>query len=71
VSDETEVDIDREVKAILLQAQGQARGILEEHRDDLDHLAGILLEKETLEGKELLHLLKKEVGEPAGFRNEP
>ncbi|MEA2459995.1 MAG: hypothetical protein QOH90_172, partial [Actinomycetota bacterium] len=30
------------------------------------------LEKETLEGKELLQLLKKEVtAEPVGFRNEP
>ncbi len=53
VSDETEVAIDREVKSILIQAQQRARGILTEHRADLDELAQLLLERENLSGRDL------------------
>ena len=53
VSEETEVAIDREVKSILLQGQQRARGILTEHRQDLDVLADLLLEKENLSGRDL------------------
>ena len=53
VSDETEVLIDREVKAILLQGQDRAREVLRERRDDMDKLATVLLEKETLERSDL------------------
>ena len=53
VSEETEVAIDREVKSILLQGQQRARSILTEHRDDLDSLAELLLEKENLSGRDL------------------
>ena len=53
VSDETEVAIDREVKAILTEAQENARSILRERRGDLDGLAEILLEKESLDRADL------------------
>ena len=53
ISEETEVAIDREVKAILLEARDKAGGILSDHRDDLDALAAVLLEKETLERRDL------------------
>jgi len=53
VSEETEVTIDREVKSILLQGQQRARGILTEHREDLDVLADLLLERENLSGRDL------------------
>jgi cell division protease FtsH len=53
VSDETEVAIDREVKAILLEARDKARRILTQHREDLDSLAEALLEKESLDRAEL------------------
>ncbi len=53
VSEETEVAIDREVKAILLEAQEKARSILSERRADLEALAGVLLEKETLDRRDL------------------
>jgi cell division protease FtsH len=53
VSEETEVEIDREVKAILIEGQGKARKILGEHRGDMDALAKILLDKESLGRKEL------------------
>src|SRR5918992_453704 len=48
VSEETEVAIDREVKAILTEAHEKARAILRDHRDDLDTLAEVLLEKESI-----------------------
>jgi cell division protease FtsH len=53
VSEETEVAIDREVKAILLEGQNKARTILSERRDDLDALADILLDKESIGRREL------------------
>ena len=53
ISDETEVAIDREVKSILVAARDVARRILAERREDLDQLAEILLEKETLERRDL------------------
>ena len=53
VSDETEVAIDREVKAILLDAQQKSRTILTDHRADLDALSKVLLERETLDRADL------------------
>jgi cell division protease FtsH len=53
VSEETEVAIDREVKAILLEAQEAARVILIDRRSDLDALSERLLEKESLDRKDL------------------
>jgi cell division protease FtsH len=53
VSDETEVAIDREVKAILGEGQQKARSILGDKRNDLDSLAEVLLEKESLDRKDL------------------
>jgi cell division protease FtsH len=53
VSDETEVIIDREVKAILVEGQEKARRILGERRGDLDALAAILLDKESIGRREL------------------
>ena len=53
VSSETEVAIDREVKSILLDAQERARKVVGEHRDDMDNLARILLDKESLDRKDL------------------
>ena len=53
VSQETETAIDREVKAILQEGQAKARAILSEHRHDLDVLAEVLLEKESLDRRDL------------------
>jgi cell division protease FtsH len=53
VSDETEMAIDREVKSILLEGQARSKEILAEHRSDLDELAITLLEKESLDRKDL------------------
>ncbi|HEU4480242.1 MAG TPA: ATP-dependent zinc metalloprotease FtsH [Actinomycetota bacterium] len=53
VSDETEMAIDREVKALLLEARDKAGRILSEHKEDLDNLAAVLLEKESLGRQDL------------------
>jgi cell division protease FtsH len=53
VSEETEVAIDREVKAILLDARRRAKGIIEERKGDLHNLAAVLLEQETLGRRDL------------------
>jgi len=53
VSPETETAIDREIKAILQEGQAKARRILSEHRHDLDVLAEVLLEKESLDRRDL------------------
>jgi cell division protease FtsH len=53
VSDETEVAIDREVKAILLEGQDKARRILRVRRSDLEELAVVLLERESIDRRDL------------------
>ena len=53
VSEETEVAIDREVKSLLLEAQDRARRILSSRREDLEALAEVLLDKESLDRRDL------------------
>lgn len=60
ISDETEVAIDREVKSLLLEGQEKAQKILSDKRQDLDDLAAILLEKESIGLREI----KEHFGEP-------
>ncbi len=57
-SEEVAAAIDREVRAMVTKAYDQARAILVEHRDWLDRVANVLLEKETLEGAELEDVLE-------------
>jgi ATP-dependent Zn protease len=57
VSDETEMVIDTEVRSILREAHEKAGGILTDHREQLDALATLLLERETLERPDLEHHL--------------
>jgi cell division protease FtsH len=51
-SEETAGIIDEEVKAIVDKAYGKAKQILSEHIDKLHAVAGVLLEKEKIEGEE-------------------
>jgi len=53
VSEEAQMLIDREVKAILLEGRDKARKIVSDHREDIDGLAAILLDKENLTRKDL------------------
>ncbi|MFC3674554.1 ATP-dependent zinc metalloprotease FtsH [Ferrovibrio xuzhouensis] len=61
VSDATARLIDEEIRRIIDDAEGNARRILTEHREDLDKIAQALLEYETLSGDEVRALLR---GEP-------
>ena len=56
-SEETLREIDLEVKMILGEQKARATAILTEHRDKLDKLAAELLEKETLDTKQIHELL--------------
>ncbi|HEY0311728.1 MAG TPA: ATP-dependent zinc metalloprotease FtsH [Allosphingosinicella sp.] len=52
VSEQTAQLIDQEVRHLIEEAEGIARGVLTEHIDELHRLAGALLEYETLNGEE-------------------
>ena len=56
-SPETAKRIDDEVHRIMHEAHERARAILEERRDQLDTMAAVLLERETVEGEALEALL--------------
>ena len=52
-SEKTAVDIDEEVKGIVMDAYKNAKDLLTENRDLLEVFAKTLLEKETLDGPEI------------------
>lgn len=56
-SEDTAREVDKEVNKILEASYHRAVDALREHREELDKLAEALLEKEELEGKEVLDLL--------------
>jgi len=53
VSNKTAELVDQELKRILSEAYERARAILTDHRDQLDHLAAALMERETLDRGEV------------------
>ncbi len=56
-SDEIAQEIDAEIKHIVEDAHATARQILLDHREELDTITNILVERETLEKKEFEQLL--------------
>ena len=56
-SPETALRIDGEVSRIMRQAHEKAKAILEEHADQMRTMAGVLLERETVEGEAVQALL--------------
>jgi cell division protease FtsH len=52
-SEQTAIQIDGEVRRLVDEAYQTAKGILREHEDLLHQVAASLLDKETLEGKEI------------------
>ena len=52
-SDEIAYEIDKEVRRIIDECYGRARGVLTEHQAVLDRIAKALLERESLESDEL------------------
>src|SRR6187401_549132 len=57
MSNETAQAIDKEIRRIVEQGYDRAKGLLEEHREQLETLAKALLEYETLSGDEIKTLL--------------
>lgn len=59
-SEKTAVEIDEEVKRIVIEAYHTAKNLLTENRAILDTIAKTLLEKETLDGAEIDALIREE-----------
>jgi cell division protease FtsH len=57
-SEETARKIDAEVNRLLKEAHDKAVHMLESHRDRLDMIADLLLERETLEGREVEEIVE-------------
>ena len=64
-SDETAAAIDAEVVAIIKESYDKALSMLRENREVMDKLAGFLIEKETITGKEFMEIFRREKGIPA------
>ncbi|MBQ9437308.1 MAG: ATP-dependent zinc metalloprotease FtsH, partial [Lachnospiraceae bacterium] len=63
-ADETAAGIDEEIRIILKQCYKEAKTLLEENRTLMDKLAGFLIEKETITGKEFMRIYREEKGLP-------
>jgi cell division protease FtsH len=58
-SEQTAREIDEEVKKLLDTCYAEARAILAAHRDQLELISGVLLERETLDGAAFQGLLRQ------------
>ena len=63
-SEATAVEIDREVRKIILDCYSKATGILTEHRETLTRISDALLEREVLDFDQIAKLVKGEALEP-------
>jgi cell division protease FtsH len=52
--------IDQEIRGLIEEAEGIARGVLSDHLDELHRLAAALLEYETLNGEEAKKAIRGE-----------
>jgi cell division protease FtsH len=64
-SDETLESIDRQVRGLVQSCYERSRGILTEHRDLLDELATVLMEREVMEGHEFARIIRERLGDLA------
>ena len=72
VSEETARLIDSEVRRLIEEAEGIARGVLTDNLDELHRLAGALLEYETLNGEEAKKVIAGEqIGRDDGDLRRP
>jgi len=63
-SDTTAAEIDAEVISILKESYEKALELLRADRELMDKLAEFLIEKETITGKEFMHIFRREKGIP-------
>jgi cell division protease FtsH len=66
-SDQTALEVDREVQAFVVEAQERAREVLRRNREKLDMLAARLLTAEVVEEEELIRLWGPKVERPGGI----
>ncbi len=65
VSPETATLVDTETRRMIEEAVAEATSILENHRTELDHLADLLCEQETIDGAQIDAILNKiEIQDP-------
>jgi cell division protease FtsH len=57
-AEETQHSIDQEVARLLREAEDTATGLLRGHRETLDRVIGLLLERETIDGSELAAIIE-------------
>ena len=63
-SESTAVRVDGQIRSIIEDNYERARGIIQDHREELDRIAAALLEYETLDGEEVDWLIAgRDVGE--------
>ncbi len=65
-SEQTALEVDREVQAMVLEAQDRARDIVRSHRDKLDAMAARLLTTEVIEEEEIERLWGPKAVSPGG-----
>ena len=66
-SDQTALEVDREVQRLVLEAQERAREILRLHRDKLDAMAARLLTAEVIEEEQIVRLWGPKAERPGGL----
>ncbi|HEY9493967.1 MAG TPA: cell division protein FtsH, partial [Intrasporangium sp.] len=72
-AEETQRVIDEEVTRLLKEADDRAGALLESHRDALEEVVALLLERETIDGEDVERVLSKErvPGVPVVLDTEP
>ena len=60
--EQTEALIDEEVQSILEKCHDKAKSIIVEYKEVMEKLAGHLIEKETITGKEFVEIFEEETG---------
>lgn len=58
-SNETETEIDKEVREIISSCYEEAKRLLNENRDILNKIAGVLIERESITGKEFMTIFNE------------
>ena len=56
--DDTATEVDHEVMQLLHASYAEAKKLLSEHRKEMDAIAGYLIRKETITGKEFMKILR-------------
>ncbi len=70
-SDKTLAEVDEEIRVFLAECYEEAKKLMRENREALDEIAGFLLEKETITGKEFMKIFNKVKGIEPEESEEP